>query len=143
MSSSSSSLNEYEKQPATLTHYILCDQREHHPEATGEFSVLLHSIEIACKYISAKVRAAGLFDLYGAQGSTNVQGEVVKKLDVLANDAMIHNLRRSRCVSLMVSEENEDTIVVEDEPDGRYIVTFDPLGMLFFSFSFFSFFFFF
>jgi fructose-1,6-bisphosphatase len=44
------------------------------------------------------VRAAGLFHLYGAEGSTNVQGEIVKKLDVIANDAMITALTRSDTV---------------------------------------------
>lgn len=113
--------------PVTLTHHILAERQTLHPDSTGEFSILLHSIEIACKYISAKVRAAGLFDLYGAHGSTNVQGEEVKKLDVLANDAMIHNMRRSRTVSLMISEENETVISVDEHKDAKYIVCFDPL----------------
>lgn len=112
--------------PVTLTHHIL-DQRKAHPHSTGEFTILLHSIEIACKYISAKVRAAGLFDLYGAHGSTNVQGEEVKKLDVLANDAMITNLRRSHTVALMISEENEEVIHVTEAPNAKYVVAFDPL----------------
>lgn len=50
------------------------------------------------RYVSSKVRAAGLLDLYGAQGSTNVQGEEVKKLDVVANDAFITSLKRSHKV---------------------------------------------
>ena len=112
--------------PVTLTHHIL-NQRRSHPQATGEFTILLHSIEIACKYISAKVRAAGLFDLYGAHGSTNVQGEEVKKLDVLANDAMITNMRRSHTVALMISEENEDIIHVPECSSAKYVVAFDPL----------------
>jgi fructose-1,6-bisphosphatase I len=111
--------------PITLTHFILSDQQQH-PDATGDFSILLHSIEIAAKYVSSKVRAAGLLNLYGAQGSTNVQGEQQQKLDVLANDAMITSLRRSHKVSLMASEENEEPIVVEDSK-GQYVAVFDPL----------------
>eukprot|EP00010_Vexillifera_abyssalis_P005816 CAMPEP_0201553168 /NCGR_PEP_ID=MMETSP0173_2-20130828/19482_1 /ASSEMBLY_ACC=CAM_ASM_000268 /TAXON_ID=218659 /ORGANISM="Vexillifera sp., Strain DIVA3 564/2" /LENGTH=341 /DNA_ID=CAMNT_0047963791 /DNA_START=32 /DNA_END=1057 /DNA_ORIENTATION=- len=123
MSSSSLDLSE---SACTLTHHILSCEKKY-PEASGEFSILLHSIEIACKYISAKVRAAGLFDLYGAQGSTNVQGEIVKKLDILANNAMITNMRRSRTVSLLVSEENEKPLFIEENPNGKYCVAFDPL----------------
>jgi fructose-1,6-bisphosphatase I len=107
----------------TLTHFILKDMKKH-PEATGQLSILLHSIEIACKYISSKVRAAGLFNLYGVEGSTNVQGEVVKKLDVIANEAFITSLQRSHAVSLMVSEENEQVISVKDAAVGELQIYF-------------------
>jgi len=110
----------------TLTHSILKDMKQH-PQATGQLSILLHAIEMSCKYISSKVRAAGLFKLYGTEGSTNVQGEVVKKLDVVANEAFITSLKRSQAVSLMVSEENETEITVKDAAVGHYLVTFDPL----------------
>ena len=52
---------------------------------------------------------AGLAQLYGLAGNatTNVQGEQVKKLDVLSNELMINMLRSSFCVAAMVSEENE------------------------------------
>jgi len=86
----------------------------------------LHSIEIASKFVSSKVRAAGLFRLYGAEGSTNVQGEVVKKLDVVANQAFITSFKRSKVVKLMVSEENTDPLFVSDAT-GHYLAVFDPL----------------
>jgi fructose-1,6-bisphosphatase I len=113
------------QQNITLTHFILQDQKKH-PEATGQLSILLHAIEIASKFISSKVRAAGLFRLYGAEGTTNVQGENVQKLDVIANEAFITCLKRSGTVRLMVSEEDEDPIFVEDAT-GHYVATFDPL----------------
>jgi fructose-1,6-bisphosphatase I len=93
--------------------------------ARGKLTTLLNAFEVASKYVSSKVRAAGLFALYGAEGSTNVQGELVKKLDVVANDAFITALTRSRTVSLIVSEENEQPIVVPD--GGDYVVAMDPL----------------
>jgi len=111
--------------PITLTHFILNDQ-QHHKEATGDFSILLHAFEIASKYVSSKVRAAGLFDLYGADGSTNATGDVVKKLDVLANEAFITSLKRCRKVCIMASEENTEHILVEDST-GNYVAVFDPL----------------
>lgn len=59
---------------------------------------------------------------------TNVQGEEQKKLDVLSNDIMINSLRASGKVALMVSEENDELIVVEDpRQKGKYCVVFDPL----------------
>lgn len=48
-------------------------------------------------------------------GSTNVQGEDVKKLDVLSNDLFINMLRSSYTTCLMVSEENEKVIEVESD----------------------------
>jgi len=109
----------------TLTHFILEEERKF-PESTGQLSILLHSIEIASKYISSKVRAAGLFRLLGTEGSTNATGDVVKKLDVIANEAFITSLKRSHTVSLMVSEENE-TIVHAEDQSGHYCAVFDPL----------------
>jgi fructose-1,6-bisphosphatase I len=98
----------------TLTQFILENQKSY-PLSTGQLTSLLNAIENASKFVSSKVRAAGLFSLYGAEGSTNVQGEQVKKLDVIANDAFITALRRSKAVSLIVSEENEGKPMV----DGR------------------------
>jgi fructose-1,6-bisphosphatase I len=64
----------------------------------------------------------------GLTGEANVQGEDVKKLDVLANDIFRNSLIASGKVSLLVSEEDELAMVVENpEQRGKYIVTFDPL----------------
>merc|ERR1712130_748667 len=69
----------------------------------------------------------GISNLFGAAGNTNVQGEEVKKLDVLANDLFINMLRSSYASCLLVSEENDNEIEVETERQGKYIVSFDPL----------------
>lgn len=68
-----------------------------------------------------------IFYSYGISGSTNVQGEEVKKLDVLANDLFINMLKSSYTTCLLVSEENDNIIEVETEKQGKYIVCFDPL----------------
>ena len=52
---------------------------------------------------------------YGIAGNTNIQGEEVKKLDVLSNDLFINMLRSSYTTCLMVSEENDHAIEVETE----------------------------
>jgi len=109
----------------TLTHFILEDQKNY-PESTGQLSILLHSIEISSKFVSSKVRAAGLFRLYGAEGTTNTSGDSVKKLDVVANNAFKTSFARSQTVCLMVSEEDPEPIAVKDSK-GHYLAVFDPL----------------
>ena len=56
-----------------------------------------------------------LFYRHGMAGTSNVQGEDVMKLDVLANDLFINMLRSSYTTALMVSEENENIIEVDGE----------------------------
>lgn len=64
---------------------------------------------------------------HGIAGEVNVQGEQVKKLDVLANELFINMLTSSFTTCLLVSEENEKVIEVETRNRGKYIVCFDPL----------------
>lgn len=65
---------------------------------------------------------------YGIAGSTNVQGEEVKKLDVLANELFINMLMASYSTCLLVSEENETVIQVDKKGKvrvyGHFIDTF-------------------
>ncbi|XP_023226853.1 fructose-1,6-bisphosphatase 1-like isoform X1 [Centruroides sculpturatus] len=110
----------------TLTRFVLAEQRKI-PGATGDFTQLLSTILTAVKAVSTAVRKAGIAKLYGIAGQTNVQGEEVKKLDVLANDLFINMLKSSYATCLLVSEENDNVIEVEVEKQGKYIVCFDPL----------------
>jgi len=69
-----------------------------------------------------------LLDVLGATDQSNVQGETVQKLDVLANRALLHCLGSRGNVAIMASEENAEPVVVErDRAQGRYVVVFDPL----------------
>lgn len=111
----------------TLTRFLLAEQRKH-PSASGDLTQLMNAISTAVKAISTAVRKAGISQLHGISGNTNVQGEEVKKLDVLSNDLFINMLRSSYTTCLMVSEENDDVIAVESEKEGgKYVVCFDPL----------------
>lgn len=110
----------------TLTRFLLAEQRKY-PEATGDMTQLMNAILTAVKAISSAVRRAGFSQLYGMAGETNVQGEKVKKLDVIANLLMINMLQSSYTTCVMVSEENENEIEVEVEKQGKYVVCFDPL----------------
>jgi fructose-1,6-bisphosphatase I len=95
------------------------------PGATGELSSLLNAIALAVRIIHTKVRAAGLAGMLGYTGETNVQGEAVQKLDVLANDILVAVLEKSGKCSLVASEELEQAKALSET--GKYIVAFDPL----------------
>jgi len=115
----------------TVQQHILEEQRRLRPGASGEFSWLLSGITLATKIIADQVRRAGLVDILGAElggGVKNVQGEVVQKLDVLANHALIQCLGNRGNVAVMASEENEEPVMVpRDWQHGSYVVVFDPL----------------
>ncbi|XP_069679967.1 fructose-1,6-bisphosphatase 1 isoform X2 [Periplaneta americana] len=110
----------------TLTRFVLAEQKKV-PTATGDLTQLLNSIQTAVKAVSSAVRKAGIAKLYGIAGTQNVQGEEVKKLDVLANELFINMLTSSFTTCVLVSEENDTMIEIETEKQGKYIVCFDPL----------------
>uniref|UniRef100_A0A8C8EXN1 Fructose-1,6-bisphosphatase 1 n=1 Tax=Oncorhynchus tshawytscha TaxID=74940 RepID=A0A8C8EXN1_ONCTS len=109
----------------TLTRFVLEEGRK--AKGTGELTTLLNSICTAVKAISTAVRKAGIANLYGIAGSTNVTGDQVKKLDVLSNDLVINMIKSSFTSCVLVSEEDERALIVEPEKQGKYIVCFDPL----------------
>jgi len=112
----------------TSSQHILQQQRQHHPTASGEFSLLLSGITLACKMIAAEVRRLGLTNLPGGTGEINVQGEEQQRLDLFANRALLFALGNRGIVGVLASEENEDPVVVREDPKrGKYVVIFDPL----------------
>ena len=112
----------------TVQQHILYEQRKHSPQATGSFSWLLSGITLATKMTEARVRRAGLLDVLGAAGETNVHGERQQKLDVYADNALSHCLGVRENVAIIASEENEEAIMFNGRHGtGKYIVVFDPL----------------
>lgn len=115
-------------QIVTIQHHIVSEQRKRFPQATGAFSWLLSAITLATKMTQAKVARAGLLDVLGAVGRSNIQGEQQQKLDVYANNALIHCLGVRENVAIIASEENEEPITFDGRSGpGKYIVLFDPL----------------
>jgi fructose-1,6-bisphosphatase I len=112
--------------PITLSFHLIQTQKEH-KEASGDFTQLMSSISTACKFISSKVRKAGLANLYGSTTTSNTTGDVQKKLDVIANEVFINSLRNSHQVCIIASEEEDQAITNELNSSAKYIVTFDPL----------------
>jgi fructose-1,6-bisphosphatase I len=117
-----------DQQIVTIQHHILQQQRRHSPHATGAFSWLLSAITLATKMTQAKVARAGLLDILGSAGASNVQGEEQQKLDVYANNALVQCLGVRENVAIIASEENEEPITFDGRSGpGKYIVLFDPL----------------
>jgi len=106
----------------------IIEGQQAHPTATGEFSWLLSGITLATKIIESKVRRAGIVDVLGTTGKTNVQGEEVQKLDEVANEVITRCLGYRGNVGIVASEENDEPIVIKEAgPEAKYIVLFDPL----------------
>jgi fructose-1,6-bisphosphatase I len=110
----------------TLETYIL-EGMLGHPAATGTFTSLLNQIGLAAKLITARVRRAGLAKLLGYTGQTNVQGELVSKLDEEANETLITVLRMRHHCAAVASEEVEEMITFTNDRRAKYLVVFDPL----------------
>ena len=112
----------------TLDEFTIQETRKF-PQATGELSALLRDIGLACKIINKQVLKAGLVDILGKHGATNVQGEEQMKLDIYANDTLISVLKNSADCAGIASEENDDHVCFDDEysMNSKYVVLFDPL----------------
>ncbi|NBC02819.1 MAG: class 1 fructose-bisphosphatase [Bacteroidetes bacterium] len=109
----------------TLDEYIIQAQNKF-PGATGELSQLLRDIGLAAKIISREVNKAGITNLLGVDGSKNVHGESVKRLDLFADQQLISALDRSMITCMVISEENDGIVRLNSE-GGKYIVYMDPL----------------
>lgn len=109
----------------TIERFILENQPDY---ARGEFTNLLYDIALATKIISHKINRAGLFDILGAAGDINVQGEQQQKLDVYANEVIVRMCDHTGRLCIMASEEQEDVIPIPDKyRKGSYALVFDPL----------------
>ncbi|HJQ66476.1 MAG TPA: class 1 fructose-bisphosphatase [Gemmatimonadales bacterium] len=111
----------------TIERFII-EQERQFPEATGELSNLLYDVCLAAKIISRNVRRAGLADILGEMGTTNVQGELQQKLDVFANETIRNSLQHTGRTCVLASEEDEEPVPVpEGLPVGKYVLLYDPL----------------
>jgi len=112
----------------TLDEFIIRRQSDF-PYAQGELSRLLRDIGLAAKVVNREVNKAGLVDILGSTGTTNVQGEEVKKLDVFANLRFIGALKLGGQSCGVASEENKSFVTFDDEisKNAKYVVSLDPL----------------
>jgi fructose-1,6-bisphosphatase I len=111
----------------TIKAYIL-EQQHAHPKASGMLTYLLYDIALCAKVISHAMLRAGLIDVLGKVGKTNVQGEQVAKLDALANETLIRFNQFTGRLAGMASEENDNIIPIPKRySTGNYVLVFDPL----------------
>ena len=117
------------KKNQTLGEFIIENQADF-PGSSGELSRLINSIRLAAKVVNHEVNKAGLVDIIGAYGETNVQGEDQQKLDVSANNKFIQTLTNREIVCGIASEENDDFIQIKGhngDHQNKYVVLMDPL----------------
>ncbi|MGY6215287.1 class 1 fructose-bisphosphatase [Methylolobus aquaticus] len=111
----------------SLTQFLIHEQRKT-PAASGEFTLLLNDIAAACKAIAHEVNRGALAGNLGLAGSSNVQGEAQKKLDLIANELFLRSLEWTGHFAAMASEENDEIVPIPAAlPRGKYLVCFDPL----------------
>ena len=113
----------------TLGEFIIENQIEF-KYSSGELSRLINSIRLAAKVVNHQVNKAGLVDILGDAGDTNIQGEDQQKLDVYANDIFIKTLTNREIVCGIASEEEDDFITIKGrngKNDNKYVVLIDPL----------------
>jgi fructose-1,6-bisphosphatase I len=111
----------------SLTRYLVEQQRQdgHIPP---ELRLLLEVVARACKSISQAVNKGALGGVLGTAGSENIQGEVQKKLDIIANEVLIEANEWGGHLAAMASEEMDGIYVVPNRyPQGEYLLLFDPL----------------
>ena len=113
----------------TLGEFIIKNQ-DTFKFSSGELSSLLNSIRLAAKVVNHEVNKAGLVDIIGAYGDTNIQGEDQQKLDVYANNTFIQTLTRRNIVCGIASEEEDHFITInsiDQNHQNKYVVLIDPL----------------
>lgn len=106
---------------------FLVDQQSLYKDAKGSLSRIFRSLELAAKIVNRDVRKAGLADILGTVGSTNIHGEEQKKLDVIANNIFINSISQCGQISVIISEENDEPVFVKGAEHEKYILAIDPL----------------
>jgi len=113
----------------TLGEFII-EHQQSFKYTSGELSRLINAIRLAAKVVNHEVNKAGLVDIIGAAGDTNIQGEDQQKLDVFANDLFIKAMTRRNIVCGIASEEEDDFIAINSQDENhqnKYVVLIDPL----------------
>ena len=111
----------------SLTRYLVEEQHKK-DQIPAQLRLLLEVVARACKSISLAVNKGALGGVLGAAGSENVQGEIQKKLDIIANEVLIEANEWGGHLAAMASEEMDGIYVVPHRyPKGEYLLLFDPL----------------
>jgi fructose-1,6-bisphosphatase I len=110
----------------SLTHHLIRCEREHGLDS--DLRLLLEVVARAVKAISHAVGKGALGGVLGHAGSTNVQGEAQKKLDVLSNEILVEANSWGGYLAGMASEEMDGPVGIPVAyPRGKYLLLYDPL----------------
>ena len=115
------------QQPTTVDEFLGANQ-PFASESASVLAALFSAIGLVGKTLAQDLRIAGLSHNLGTTGETNVQGEMVKKLDEIANETFVRLLKQWGVACGLASEEMEKPIMVSKQ--GRqapFMVLFDPL----------------
>src|SRR4051812_30576660 len=111
----------------TLTQFLIEQQRKEQA-LPAQLRLLLEIVARACKAISFTVGKGELGDVLGSHGSENIQGEVQKKLDVIANDLLVEANEWGGHLAALASEEMDTIHVIPNRyPKGEYLLLYDPI----------------
>ena len=113
----------------TLGEFII-EHQSSFKYTSGELSRLINSIRLAAKVVNYEVNKAGLVDILGTAGDTNIQGEDQQKLDIYANEKFIQTLVNRNIVCGIASEEEDSFIAINSNDknhQNKYIVLMDPM----------------
>jgi fructose-1,6-bisphosphatase I len=114
-------------QRISLTRYLVEQQRVH-GHIPSQLRLLIEVVARACKSVSQAVNKGALGGVLGSAETENVQGEMQKKLDIIANEVLIEANEWGGHLAAMASEEMEGIYVVPNRyPKGEYLLLFDPL----------------
>ncbi len=113
--------------PLITLNQFIADEQSKFPKVNGNLSSIFRNLQLAAKMINRDVRKAGLVDILGNFGETNVQGEEQKKLDVISNEIFMRLMDLSGNCVCVVSEEDEDIHWCPGGENAKYILAIDPL----------------
>jgi fructose-1,6-bisphosphatase I len=112
----------------TLSRFLIEQQRMPGCPCPAELRLLIETVARACKAVGHAIAKGALGDVLGALSSENVQGEVQKKLDVIANDLLLDANEWGGHLAAMASEEMETIHRIPNRyPKGEYLLLFDPI----------------
>ncbi len=113
--------------PVSLSRFLIEEQREQ-AHITADLRLLIEVVARACKAISIAIGKGALGNVLGNAGSTNIQGEAQKKLDVLSNEILLEANEWGGHLAALASEEMDDPHLIPHRyPKGNYLLVFDPL----------------
>jgi fructose-1,6-bisphosphatase I len=110
----------------SLAQYLIEAQRG--DQIPAELRLLIELVARACKSINHAIGKGALGGVLGSLETENVQGEVQKKLDVIANEIFLEANEWGGHLAALASEEMETIHRVPNRyPKGEYLLLFDPI----------------